>query len=57
MSRRRQKNLYIAQAKQEYAKCKIGMTDDLERRLKEYNSTTGKSLDNTTEYYPYFNRS
>jgi len=43
--------------KQEYAKCKIGITDDLERRLKEYNSTTGKSLDNTTEYYHYFNRS
>ena len=42
--------LYIAQAKQEYAKCKIGITDDLDRRLKEYNSTTGKSLDNTTEY-------
>lgn len=42
--------IYIAQAKQEYAKCKIGITDDLERRLQEYNSTTGKSLDNTTEY-------
>ena len=42
--------LYIAQSQQEYAKCKIGITDDLDRRLKEYNSTTGKSLDNTTEY-------
>ena len=42
--------IYIAQSQQEYAKCKIGITDDLDRRLKEYNSTTGKSLDNTTEY-------
>ena len=42
--------IYIAQATQEYAKCKIGITDDLDRRLKEYNSTTGKSLDNQTEY-------
>ena len=35
---------------QELTSCKIGITDDLERRLKEYNSTTGKSLDNTTKY-------
>lgn len=44
------KYLYIAQAKQELTKCKIGITDNLDRRLQEYNSTTGKSLDNTTEY-------
>ena len=49
-SQEEKKFLYIAQSQQEYAKCKIGITDDLERRLQEYNSTTGKSLDNTTEY-------
>ena len=42
--------LYIAQAVKEMASCKIGITDNLERRLQEYNSTTGKSADNATEY-------
>ncbi|WP_104746355.1 adenine-specific methyltransferase EcoRI family protein [Helicobacter bilis] len=39
--------LYIIQASKEPSKCKIGITNDLERRLKEYNSITGISLDNT----------
>ncbi|MCZ9852456.1 GIY-YIG nuclease family protein [Brachyspira hyodysenteriae] len=30
--------LYIVQSSLEPAKCKIGITDNLERRLKEYNS-------------------
>ena len=42
--------IYIAQAIKEMASCKIGITDNLERRLQEYNSTTGKSADNATEY-------
>ncbi|EPY1732410.1 GIY-YIG nuclease family protein [Campylobacter upsaliensis] len=32
--------LYIAQGSLEPSKCKIGITNDLNRRLKEYNSTT-----------------
>ena len=42
--------IYIEQAIKEMASCKIGITDNLERRLQEYNSTTGKSADNATEY-------
>ncbi|MDR0568668.1 MAG: GIY-YIG nuclease family protein [Spirochaetaceae bacterium] len=42
--------IYIAQAFMESAKCKIGKTNDLERRLKEYNSITGKSKDNAYRY-------
>ncbi|AQQ59982.1 DNA methyltransferase [Helicobacter bilis] len=42
--------LYIIQASKEPSKCKIGITNDLERRLKEYNSITGISLDNTYSY-------
>ena len=38
--------IYIVQALLEPAKCKIGKTNDLDRRLKEYNSMTGKSKDN-----------
>jgi len=34
----------------EPAKCKIGKTNDLERRLKEYNNMTGKSKDNVYQY-------
>lgn len=34
----------------EPAKCKIGITDNLERRLKEYNATTGQSKDNIYTY-------
>ncbi|MDR0526987.1 MAG: GIY-YIG nuclease family protein, partial [Spirochaetaceae bacterium] len=36
----------IVQASLEPSKCKIGKTNDLERRLKEYNSITGKSKEN-----------
>ena len=42
--------LYIVQSSLETTKCKIGITDNLERRLKEYNSTTGKSKDNVFCY-------
>ncbi|MCL1893928.1 MAG: GIY-YIG nuclease family protein [Holophagaceae bacterium] len=42
--------LYIMQATQETASCKIGITNDLERRLAEYNSTTGKSKNNQCAY-------
>ncbi len=34
----------------EPASCKIGKTGDLERRLKEYNSITGKSKENIYNY-------
>ena len=42
--------LYIVQSSLEPAKCKIGITDNLERRLKEYNATTGQSKDNIYTY-------
>ncbi|GAB6391761.1 MAG: GIY-YIG nuclease family protein [Treponematales bacterium] len=42
--------IYIVQASLEPSKCKIGKTNDLERRLKEYNSMTGKSKDNVYRY-------
>ena len=42
--------IYIIQAKLEPTKCKIGKTNDLERRLKEYNSITGKSKENISQY-------
>ena len=42
--------IYIVQALLEPSKCKIGKTNDLERRLKEYNSMTGKSKENTYQY-------
>lgn len=42
--------LYIVQSSLEPAKCKIGITDNLDRRLKEYNSTTGQSKDNIYAY-------
>ncbi len=42
--------IYIVQASLEPSKCKIGKTNDLERRLKEYNSITGKSKDNIYQY-------
>jgi hypothetical protein len=38
------------QASLEPSKCKIGITNDLERRLKEYNSMTGKSKENIYQY-------
>jgi len=42
--------IYIVQASLESSKCKIGKTNDLERRLKEYNNITGKSKDNVYRY-------
>ena len=42
--------IYIVQASLEPSKCKIGKTNDLERRLKEYNNMTGKSKENTYDY-------
>jgi predicted GIY-YIG superfamily endonuclease len=42
--------IYIVQALLESSKCKIGKTNDLERRLKEYNNLTGKSKDNVYRY-------
>jgi len=42
--------VYVVQASQEDTKCKIGKTNDLERRLKEYNNITGKSKDNGYRY-------
>jgi predicted GIY-YIG superfamily endonuclease len=42
--------VYIAQSLKEKNVCKIGITDNYERRLKEYNRTTGKSKGNETEY-------
>jgi len=42
--------IYIIQSTLETGKCKIGKTNDLERRLKEYNNMTGKSKDNVYQY-------
>jgi predicted GIY-YIG superfamily endonuclease len=42
--------IYIVQASQELSFCKIGKTNDLERRLKEYNNMTGKSQSNISQY-------
>ncbi len=42
--------IYIVQASLEQSRCKIGKTNDLERRLKEYNSMTGKSKNNVYTY-------
>ncbi|EOX1263580.1 adenine-specific methyltransferase EcoRI family protein [Campylobacter upsaliensis] len=42
--------LYIAQGSLEPSKCKIGITNDLNRRLKEYNSATGISAENSYSY-------
>lgn len=42
--------IYIVQASLEPSKCKIGKTNDLERRLKEYNNMTGKSKENAYRY-------
>ena len=45
-----QEYIYIVQASLEPSKCKIGKTNDLERRLKEYNNMTGKSKENIYKY-------
>jgi len=42
--------IYIVQASQELSFCKIGKTNDLERRLQEYNNITGKSKSNIYRY-------
>ena len=42
--------IYIVQALLEPSKCKIGITKNLEKRLKSYNNMTGKSQENTYEY-------
>ena len=42
--------IYIIQASLEPSKCKIGKTNDINRRLKEYNNMTGKSKENTYRY-------
>jgi len=42
--------IYIVQASLELSKCKIGKTNDLEHRLKEYNNMTGKSQENIYRY-------
>lgn len=42
--------IYIIQASLEPSKCKIGKTNDLGRRLKEYNNMTGKSKENIYKY-------
>ncbi|MDR3324663.1 MAG: GIY-YIG nuclease family protein, partial [Spirochaetaceae bacterium] len=42
--------IYIVQASLEPSKCKIGKTNDLDRRLKEYNAMTGKSKENVYQY-------
>ena len=42
--------IYIIQALLEPSKCKIGKTGNLERRLDEYNSMTGKSKENPYRY-------
>lgn len=38
--------IYIVQSSLEPSKCKIGITNDLKRRLKEYNAITGISAEN-----------
>ena len=42
--------IYIVQASLEPSKCKIGKTNDLERRLKEYSNMTGKSKENIYQF-------
>jgi predicted GIY-YIG superfamily endonuclease len=42
--------IYIFQSSKEPSWCKTGKTNDLERRLKEYNSMTGKSTENIYRY-------
>lgn len=47
---RNKQYIYIVQALLEPSKCKIGKTNDLVRRLKEYNNMTGKSKENIYQY-------
>lgn len=48
--RKQKQYIYIVQSSKEITKCKIGKTNKLERRLKEYNNMTGKSKENTYQY-------
>lgn len=50
MSEKSKQYIYITQGAESKSACKIGKTNDLERRLKEYNSMTGNSKDN---FYTY----
>jgi len=42
--------IYIVQASTERTRCKIGKTNDLESRLRDYNNMTGKSKDTIYKY-------
>ncbi|MDR1372953.1 MAG: GIY-YIG nuclease family protein, partial [Dysgonamonadaceae bacterium] len=42
--------IYIVQASSSTSVCKIGITDNLERRLNEYNNMTGKSKSVVYQY-------
>ena len=42
--------VYIVKSSLEINTCKIGITNDLERRLKEYNNVTGQGKSNNYEY-------
>jgi predicted GIY-YIG superfamily endonuclease len=42
--------IYIVQSSKEMTKCKIGKTNNLERRLKEYNNITGQSKETVYRY-------
>ena len=42
--------IYIIQSSESTSRCKIGKTNDPERRLKEYNNMTGKSKDVIYQY-------
>ncbi|MDR1337506.1 MAG: GIY-YIG nuclease family protein [Rickettsiales bacterium] len=50
MEKKNKQYIYIVQASLEQGKCKIGLTDNLERRLSEYNNMTGRSKDNVYQY-------
>ena len=50
MAKNKKSYVYIVKAEKEINACKIGITDSLERRLKEYNSITGKSKGNPYKY-------
>jgi predicted GIY-YIG superfamily endonuclease len=50
MDEQNKQYIYIVQATLELSRCKIGITNNLERRLKEYNNMTGKSKDDIYQY-------
>jgi hypothetical protein len=47
---REKQYICIVQSSKETTKCKIGKTNNLERRLKEYNNMTGKSKETVYQY-------